>query len=669
MADASSTAAVFTRVALAASYVLLGHLLRRFGVLGADDGRVALRFVVNVTLPALLLHALTHGAPLLGPGVPLVWLTATFASAFVAGIAWFVYRRRPSYERGLLVGSACGVNLGTFAYPFVEAVWGPAGLRLAALYDIPNAIVVFAVSGAVFAIEQRNTQREARAKTGKHDDGGVYAGEWSVGGESKQGVGVYDYPSGAAYEGEWNNNVKDGYGVYRFAKGGSYAGEFRRGSFHGMGLRFMRSGGVKSGRFEDGAFVEALGMEASEDASSKAAEASRRARKAAEASKVTETNAQAFARIATKILTFPPTLALLLACVATSGGAAADVAPGASVLPRALADAVAPLASANRPLALLAMGVLFEPDLPRMRARTVAHFLATKYAAACFAAAMCVALVPASLGALRFALAALVLMPVPSVCVRYALDHDADDVTAACLANYSQVLSLVALCALGAASSLPLGGAAAPGWVAPAALAMSGASVAAVGALADRGLAPVKMTFRGAGAKTRGVGGGGVVGAPQRAEGGGVVVEEGGVGGGGRPDGDAGGGGARGPAAADAGGGGGSDDALARGGGFFSSFAGGAFSSASASASAASLVARPSSRGGRDRFERAGTRAKTARRSHRTVRATVAREARPARREATVSFAGRLPRRRVAVGAGRGAVRSAVVESFRIGVY
>jgi hypothetical protein len=62
-------------------------------------------------------------------------------------------------------------------------------------------------------------------------------------------------------------------------------------------------------------------------------------------------------------------------------------------------------------------------------------------------------------------------------------------------------------------------------------------------------------------------------------------------------------------------------------------------------------------------------RAKTARRSHRTVRATVAREARPARREATVSFAGRLPRGRVAVGAGRGAVRSAVVESFRIGVY
>ena len=308
------------------------------------------------------------------------------------------------------------------------------------------------------------------------------------------------------------------------------------------------------------------------------------------------------------------------------------------------------------------MGVLFEPDLPRMRARTVAHFLATKYAAACFAAAMCVALVPASLGALRLALASLVLMPVPSICVRYALDHDADDVTAACLANYSQ--SALARRAVRPGRGVEPRGAAAPGWVAPAALAMSGVSVAAVGALADRGLAPVNDVQR-RGGEDEGVGGrrcGGASGARRGA----AWWRRGGRGSG-RPDGDA-GGGRRGPAAADAGGGGGFDDALARGGGFFSSFAGGAFSSASASASAASLVARPSSRV-RDRFERAGSRAKTARRSHRTVRATVAREARPARREATVSFAGRLPRRRVTVGAGRGAVRSAVVESFRIGVY
>ena len=495
MVDATITAAVFTRGLLTASYTVLGYLLQRFGVISRDDGKVMLRFVVNVTLPALLLHTLTHSGPLLGPGTPLVWLVSIFATAFVASLGFLVYRRRPSYERGLLVGSLCGVNLGTFAYPFVEAVWGADGLRLAALYDIPNALIVFGVSAAVFAAEQRETQRRARAQTGKHDDGGVYHGEWSVGGESKQGVGVYTYPSGAVYEGEWNNNVQAGYGVYLFAKGGSYAGQFRRGSFNGMGLRFLRNGGVKSGRFEEGDFVEALGMDASDEAASKAADASNAARKAAETSQIQETNAQAAARIVSKILTFPPMVALILAGVATAGGAASTV-PGTSPLPDAITALIAPLAAANRPLVLVTLGALFEPALPRMQMRSAVHFLATKYALSLLAAAVAAAFVPASLGAVRFALAALVLAPVPSVCVQYALDHDMDARLAGCLTNYSQALSLAAVCALGLASSVTDGGATIAGWATPAGLAAAAAVTAAVGFLADRGLAPVKMTFK-----------------------------------------------------------------------------------------------------------------------------------------------------------------------------
>jgi hypothetical protein len=38
-----------------------------------------------------------------------------------------------------------------------------------------------------------------------------------------------------------------------------------------------------------------------------------------------------------------------------------------------------------------------------------------------------------------YTLAAIVLMPVPSVCVQYALDHDMDAKLAGALANYSQV--------------------------------------------------------------------------------------------------------------------------------------------------------------------------------------------------------------------------------------
>ena len=163
MASAEASA-VLARVVLTASYVAVGYALRRFGALERADGEVMLRFVVNVTLPAMLVHTLTHTGALFGPGVPLVWLTAAFATAAVAGGGALAYRRAPRYERGLLLGAMCGVNLGTFAFPFVEAVWGAEGLRLAALYDVPNALVVFGAAAAVFAAEQREARREARAR-------------------------------------------------------------------------------------------------------------------------------------------------------------------------------------------------------------------------------------------------------------------------------------------------------------------------------------------------------------------------------------------------------------------------------------------------------------------------------------------------------------------------
>jgi hypothetical protein len=95
----------------------------------------------------------------------------------------------------------------------------------------------------------------------------------------------------------------------------------------------------------------------------------------------------------------------------------------------------------------------------------------------------------------RYALAAIVLMPVPSVCVQYAITHDFDAKLAGALTNYSQVASLIALCALGFLSGGG-GGAAAARWVMPAGLVAAAAVVAALGFVADKALAPKKMIFK-----------------------------------------------------------------------------------------------------------------------------------------------------------------------------
>jgi hypothetical protein len=254
---------------------------------------------------------------------------------------------------------------------------------------------------------------------------------------------------------------------------------------YGTTLRFLRSGGVKSGRFEEGEFVEAMDMKATDAAAAEAATVSSLAREAAAKASVEETNARAISRLATKILTFPPMIALLLA-----------FASRGAPLPDALAAVLAPLAAANRPLVLITLGALFEPALSRLRLRNVANFLTTKYALSLVAAAVATTFAPPSLGPFRFAIAALVLMPVPSVCVQYALDHDADAVTATALTNYSQVASLVALLTLGFLSSGGAGATSAAWYVLPGGLLVAGAVVAGVGFALDRALAPVKMVFK-----------------------------------------------------------------------------------------------------------------------------------------------------------------------------
>ena len=348
---------VLGRVAVTTCFVIVGFASRRFGLLRREDGEVMLTFVVNVTLPAMLLHTLVNTRALFGPGVPLVMLCSVFATVLVAGAGALVYRRTPAYEKGLLTGALCGANVSTFALPFVEAVWGMEGLRLAALFDVPNLVVVFALGAAVFAFHQRKARLHAKSAAARHDDGGVYHGEWSSVGESKQGVGVYEYPSGASYEGQWNNNQKEGFGVYKFAKGGSYAGGFKRGSFHGTGLRFMRSGGVKSGRFQDGDFVEALSLKAADDATVAATTMAKKARAKAAVSKTTETHGAFWTRVVLKTLSFPPVVAISVVVFLTATG---------QNLPALVTQVLNPLALANSPLVLLSLGTCCISQIQRL---------------------------------------------------------------------------------------------------------------------------------------------------------------------------------------------------------------------------------------------------------------------------------------------------------------
>ena len=75
---------------------------------------------------------------------------AQAAVLFVAHLAFKGTGRDPK-DTALLAGSCVGVNLGTFAYPLVEAVWGTAGVTRLVLFDAVNQWSLLIVAPLIYA--------------------------------------------------------------------------------------------------------------------------------------------------------------------------------------------------------------------------------------------------------------------------------------------------------------------------------------------------------------------------------------------------------------------------------------------------------------------------------------------------------------------------------------
>ena len=105
---------VIGRVCVFSGYSFLGFAMKRLDLFSKKDGLVMLKFVVNVTLPALLLHTLSTSASMYTPHVnngngqqyfvskflPIV-LCSAFVSLTAMGSALYLYFKRRSNERGI----------------------------------------------------------------------------------------------------------------------------------------------------------------------------------------------------------------------------------------------------------------------------------------------------------------------------------------------------------------------------------------------------------------------------------------------------------------------------------------------------------------------------------------------------------------------------------------
>ncbi|SHN35916.1 AEC family transporter [Gracilibacillus kekensis] len=124
--------------------ITIGYLLKRNNLVKEKDGEAIARIVFNLTLPCLIIVTFSD-----------IEFTASLfyliVIAFVYGLvngfmAIYIFRNHTKDIKGTFSMMVPGLNIGLFAYPLVEGLFGFEGLKYFGMFDIGNAFIVFGLS-------------------------------------------------------------------------------------------------------------------------------------------------------------------------------------------------------------------------------------------------------------------------------------------------------------------------------------------------------------------------------------------------------------------------------------------------------------------------------------------------------------------------------------------
>lgn len=135
--------------------IALGYTLKRLNIIKEKDGEALSRVIFNLTLPALVIvsfHNMTFDSSLF-----LLILLGFLFGIFTSIIGLLIFRKEERKTKGMLTMLVSGFNIGLFAYPLVEGIWGKEGIQYFAMFDVGNAFITFGtiyLIGSFFATEQ-----------------------------------------------------------------------------------------------------------------------------------------------------------------------------------------------------------------------------------------------------------------------------------------------------------------------------------------------------------------------------------------------------------------------------------------------------------------------------------------------------------------------------------
>lgn len=121
--------------------ISLGFIFKKVGLLKESDGSGLSRLIFNLTLPALIIVSF-HDMVLEPSLMILVFLGFIFGIIF-AIIGILIFKHEQQSIKGMLIMMLPGLNIGLFAYPLVEGIWGAEGIKYFGMLDAGNAFIAF----------------------------------------------------------------------------------------------------------------------------------------------------------------------------------------------------------------------------------------------------------------------------------------------------------------------------------------------------------------------------------------------------------------------------------------------------------------------------------------------------------------------------------------------
>jgi predicted permease len=132
-----------SQFAMSLSIILLGYFLKRMNILKESDGEVISRLIFNVTLPAIVINVFS--TMYIDKNLLLIPVICLVYGLMMTVVGLTVFKGETRRSKGMLAMLVPSFNIGLFAYPLVESIWGTEGLRYFGMFDMGNSFIVFAV--------------------------------------------------------------------------------------------------------------------------------------------------------------------------------------------------------------------------------------------------------------------------------------------------------------------------------------------------------------------------------------------------------------------------------------------------------------------------------------------------------------------------------------------